>query len=271
MKRLNCGKLKRAALLLLCPVLTGCGKAAEDTLVAPELPVYNAVVSRTAEVIRGDMTPRYSNRLDLLGYDRSRYQFTQAEYEEMYGTYQLTLDEIRVDVGDHVKKGDLLVSFHSDVLDQMVKENEKAIENAQLEIDHLKRLSNIDPSQDHKEEIRRLNQDIEVARLYITDIQETYDKLNIISEVDGFVSFVNTTLRDGYIIPGKDLVVVDYDKGLYTTAKSEDYTFKPGRPSPPTWEARSVRWRWWMCPRVRRRIWCISGRCFPARRCWRRI
>ena len=216
------------SVLLLSLLLTGCGTVTEDTLVAPEVPLYNAMVPKTAEVIRGDLTPQYSERLDLLGYDRVHYQFTQAEYDEMYGSYQLKIDEIHVNVGDFVEKGEVMVSFHSEILDQNIRDYEKEIENARLSIDHLKKLSAIDPNEDHKNEIDSLNREIQVARLYIQDIEETYRKLNLIAESDGFVSFISTTLREGYVIPGADLILVDSSKGLYTTAKTDEHEFKPG-------------------------------------------
>ena len=188
--------------VLLAVFLSGCGTAAEEELVSPEVPVYNAMVPKTAEVIRGDLTPQYSERLDLLGYERVHYQFTQAEYDELYGSYQMKIDEIHVNVGDFVEKGEVMVSFHSEVLDLQIRDYEKQIEEAGLSIDHLRRLSAIDPSEDHKDEIASLNREIEVARLYIADIEETYRKLNIIAKTDGFVSLISTALREGYVMPG---------------------------------------------------------------------
>ena len=214
--------------VLLAVFLSGCGTAAEEELVSPEVPVYNAMVPKTAEVIRGDLTPQYSERLDLLGYERVHYQFTQAEYDELYGSYQMKIDEIHVNVGDFVEKGEVMVSFHSEVLDLQIRDYEKQIEEAGLSIDHLRRLSAIDPSEDHKDEIASLNREIEVARLYIADIEETYRKLNIIAKTDGFVSLISTALREGYVMPGSDMILVDQSKGLYTTAKTDEYEFRPG-------------------------------------------
>jgi len=222
------GKLNIIALVLAASLMTGCSGAKEEDLVPAEQPVYNAVAPKTTQVIRGDLTPQYSARLDLLGYERSQYRFTQAEMEELYGTYQMKLDEIRVNIGDAVKKGDVMVSFHSEVLDKRIETNEKQISSAEREISHLRRLTSIDPSQDHREEINQLNRQIQVAKLYISDVKETYEKLNIISDVDGFVSSINPDLREGYITAETSLVVVDTSKRLYMTDKSEDYDFKIG-------------------------------------------
>ena len=208
--------------------LTGCGDAAEDSLVPPETPTYNAYVPNTADVIRGDLERKFEQRLDLLGYERIRYRFTQAQFSELYGTYQLEVEKIHVNVGDPVHAGDLMVSFHSKVLDDQITENEKKITEARLSIEHLKNLESIDPSRDHTEEIRRLEREINVAELYISDVNDTYRKLNIYADVDGHVSDIDGSLQDGFVMPDTDLVLVDIDDGIYKMEKPEYYTFKTG-------------------------------------------
>ena len=222
-------KLNIAALAcVLAMTFSGCGTAAEDGLVPAGTPEYNAVVPKVAEVVRGDLTPQFSAKLDLLGYEQSRYQISSAQYEELFMLYNMVIDEIPVGVGDHVNAGDVLVAFHSDVLDKQIEENEKKITEANLEIENLRRISSIDSGEDHSADISRLNREIEVARLYISDIRETYNKLNIVSKVDGYVSYVNAVLSDGYIIPGQDMVVVDQSRRIYAMDPSELYSFKPG-------------------------------------------
>ena len=223
LKKLN---IVLSGLLLLS--LTGCGEAVEDSLVPPETPSYNAYVPSQADVIRGDLERKFEKRLDLVGYDRMRYRFTQAEYMELYGTYQLEVDEVHVNVGDAVHPGDLMVSFHSKVLDDKITENEKTITDAQLSIDHLKKLSSIDPTQDYAEEIKRLEREISVARLYISDVHDTYNKLNIFAKEDGHVSMVNSMLQDGYVVPETDLILVDVDDGIYRAEITGEASFKTG-------------------------------------------
>ena len=225
----NRQKLKITALAaVLALSFTGCGNAVEDALVPPVMPVYNPVEPGTVEVLRGDLKPRFSAKLELLGYEQSRYQFSTAEFEEVNNIYGLKLDEIHVSVGDRVHAGDVMVSFHSEMLDEQIRENEKKISEANLEIDHLKRVSAIDSDQDNSAEISRLNREIEVARLYISDVNEIYRKLNVISEVDGYVSYVNNALEAGYLTGGQDMVVVDRSDGIYATDKIEGFDFKAG-------------------------------------------
>ena len=228
MKKKNRGKSYILAALILGLSLTGCGSMREAELVPAAVPEYSAVMPKTTQVIRGDLTIPYSVRLDLLGYKMEKYQFTMSEVEELYGTYRMELDQVHVNVGDLVHEGDVLISFHSDVLDKQIEDNEKEIASLRREIDHLNRLSAIDPSLDHTEEIRQLNRSIEVAKLYAEDVRETYERLNVIAKSDGHVSFVSTMFSEGYIASDADMVRVDTDKGLYTTPKTDDYTFQIG-------------------------------------------
>ena len=208
--------------------LTACGEALEDSLVPPETPSYNAYVPNQADVIRGDLERKFEQRLDLLGYERIRHRFTQAQFSELYGTYQLEVEKIHVQVGDRVHPGDLMVSFHSRVLDEQITANEKKITDARLSIEHLRNLESIDSAQNHSDEIKRLEREISVAELYISDVNDTYRKLNIYSEVDGHVSAIDGSLQDGFVMPDTDLILVDVDEGIYKTEKPEYYTFKVG-------------------------------------------
>ena len=232
MRKYTFPKLNKALCALLSGVLlislTGCGEASEDSLVPPETPTYNAYTPKQTDVIRGDLERTFNIRLDLLGYERIRYRYTEAQYMELYGTYQLEVDTVHVGVGDPVHPGDLMVSFHSKVLDDQITENEKKIQDAQLSIEHLKKLEAIDPSMDYSEDIRSLERDISVAKLYISDVQETYKKLNIYSEVEGHVSMVRSVLLDGYVVPDMDLILVDVDDGIYRTDGLETVTFRTG-------------------------------------------
>lgn len=208
--------------------LTGCGSSSEEALVPANVPVYNAVVPKEAEVFRGNLTPQFSASLHLLGFEQLRYQISPGQYEEMFEVYKMKIDEVKADVGKYVHKGDVLVSFHSEVLDQQIRDNEKKIEKDSLEIEHLKKLSAIDASEDHKAEIDRLSREIQVAKLYISDIRDIYQKMNLVSEADGYVSMVNESLHEGYVVPGNDLVIVEQSQGIYFMDPSELYTFKPG-------------------------------------------
>lgn len=225
-------KLNKVMSVLLSGVLllslSGCGEAALDELVPPETPTYNAYVPNTADVIRGDLERKFEQRLDLLGYERIRYRFTQAQFAELYGTYQLEVEKIHVNVGDQVHAGDLMVSFHSKVLDEQITTNEKKITEARLSIEHLRNLEAIDPSQNYSDEVKRLEREISVAQLYISDVNDTYRKLNIYADVDGHVSDIDGSLQDGFVMPDTDLVLVDIDDGIYKMEKPEYYTFNVG-------------------------------------------
>ena len=221
-------KLNILFCILAAALLTGCGEAREAELVPAAEPVYYAVSPRTTQVIRGDLVPTYSARLDLLGYEMVKYRLTRSEFDEFYGTYHMELDRIHVNVGDAVKKGDTLVSFHSDVLDKRIEENEQIIADANREIGHLQKLMKIDPSQDYKDRIAQLNRSIEVARLYVKDVKETYGRLNLVAGEDGHVSYISSMFSEGYIAADTDMIRVETSRRLYTVAKKEEYSFRTG-------------------------------------------
>ena len=224
------GKRKLNLLLCILPalVLSGCGQAKEAELVPAAEPTWYAVSPRTTPVIRGDLVPAYSARLDLLGYEVVKYRLTRSEFDEFYGTYRMTLDQIHVSVGDAVKKGDVLVSFHSEVLDQRITDNERVISEAGREIEHLRKLMRIDPSLDYGSRITQLNRSIEVARLYIADVKETYGRLNLVAGEDGHVSYISGVFIEGYIAPDMDMIRVETSKRLYTVEKKAEYSFHTG-------------------------------------------
>ncbi|MBQ9870873.1 MAG: hypothetical protein IJM27_02995 [Eubacterium sp.] len=222
-------KLSGLLLGLMLAGLTGCGDGARGELVSPEVPMSYATTLKTTDVIRGNLTPEFQAKLSLVDFEQDRYGYTVDKYDQLMNQYELVMDPLEIQVGDKVKAGDVLLSFHSKALDRELQENEKAISKANLEIDHLKRLAALDPSDDHKTEIAELERQIGVSRLRIADVKETYDSLNLVAKEDGFVSVIDSMLLSGYVMPGTDLILVDRSAGYYWTEPTEQYTFQKGK------------------------------------------
>ncbi len=220
----------RKALIFFSMVLalSGCGSEKEDPLVPPIEPNYDAVVPTITVVERGDVTPSYEMDLQLMDYDRKRYKYSLAEYTELSETYELEVEDVLVNVGENVEEGDVMVSFHSKVLDEKIRENQKTINEAALEIEHLKVLQMINTYKDYTYDIEKLERDIEAAALHISDVRETYRRLSMICETDGVVASVNSIVQNGYIKPDTDIVEVVSSAGYYVAPKPGDRTFKTG-------------------------------------------
>ncbi len=221
-------KLSGLIMGLMLVGLTGCGEGLQGELVSPQVPMHYATTLKTTDVVRGNLTPEFQAKLTLLDFEQDRYGYTVEEYDRLMNEYELEMVPLSVEVGDKVKAGDVLLSFHSKALDEQLKENEKAIGDAQLKIDHLKRLAALDPAEDHTAEIAELEREIQVARLRISDVKDTYDSLNLVAKNDGYVSVIDSMLRTNYVIPGIDLILVDRSAGVYVTDSTSEYTFRKG-------------------------------------------
>ena len=217
------------AAALMIGSLSGCGGAKEDPLVDAIEPEYSIAEAETIEVQRGTIKPVYDSRLELLDYDKKAYRYSQAQYNELVQNYKLEVDEVHVKVGQRVNPGDVLVSFHSEVLDKEIETNEEKITEANLEIEHYQRLRNIDHESDYSEDIAKLNRDINACRLHISDIQSSYDKMNLVATDSGTVSFINSIVTNGYVVPDKDLINVVSDSGYYIVDESDIYDFQVGQ------------------------------------------
>lgn len=225
-------KLNKYITVFAIPVMmmfmSGCGAAKEDALVPPKDVSYAAVNPTVVLVERGDLSPKKELKLELLGYENIKYRFSLAEYTELVETYKLEVEDVNVNVGDVVHEGDVLVSFHSEVLDDKIRENQKKKRDAGLEIEHLKVLSDINESNDYSYDIAKKRRELEAADLHVSDVRNTYNKLSLVAEKDGVVSFVNSIIQNGYIKPDNDIISVVSGKGLYTAPKNTGNTFKVG-------------------------------------------
>lgn len=223
-------KCRRALIFFsMALALSGCGSEKEDPLVPPVEPSYDAVVPTITVVEKGDVTPSYEMELQLMGYDRKRYKYSFAEYTELSETYELEVEDVLVNVGETVEEGDVMVSFHSKVLDEKIRENQLKMNEAAIEIEHLKVLQMINSNKDYSYDIEKQERDMNAAALHISDVRDTYRRLSMIAEADGVVASVNSIVQNGYIKPDTDIVEVVSSKGYYIAPKnSVGLDFKTG-------------------------------------------
>ena len=130
-------------------LLAGCGQATLEDLVPLQEPLVADAERETAVVERGNLTPVYQQEIALSGYTETAYRVEKDLLDKLENEYEAKVDELLVAVGDHVKAGDLMLSFSSDVLEERRLENEKTLRHATLGIEHYKRLMEIDPVVDY--------------------------------------------------------------------------------------------------------------------------
>ncbi|SNU06698.1 hypothetical protein SAMN06297422_10747 [Lachnospiraceae bacterium] len=212
-----------SGLLVIIPfAMSGCGSTDMEALApARDVPAFVSD-KNTVLVEKGDLTPSFERTITLSGYEETIYRLEQNKLDKMEEDYEAVFDELKVDLGDHVSEGDTLISFKSETLDKKLKESQKTKEKALLDIEHFQNLMAINDSLDFSEDIASLENDIYLANVYIEDIYETYNSLNVVAEGDGVVSYVNDTIKDGFIKPGSPLIKVVSSDGYYEMQLNED-------------------------------------------------
>ena len=143
-------------------LFSGCG-AAQKELAQTDRAFYEKISYQTVTVQSGSLTPQTTISLSAQGYTRFSYGATNTE---------LTLEKVNVAVGDHVKKGDILVAFKSGEIQKKIEDYSGQISQNKLLAEHYRAIMKIDDTQDYSSDIAQLDKDTEVAQLYLDEAKE---------------------------------------------------------------------------------------------------
>lgn len=216
------GKRVLAGLLLVSLLATtGCGNSDMDPLCPPVDVSYTGQERDTAIVERGDLTPTFKADIELSGFEEMNYSITEGKLAEIEMLYKAKFDEVLVSEGDRVSEGDTLLTFSSEVLEKKSKEWSSSKTTASLRREHYRNLQALDESYDYYDEIVDLNDEITLADEYASDVAETYDNMNLVATNSGVVSFVNDSVKDGFIVTGAPIIKVSSDDGYYILDQSD--------------------------------------------------
>lgn len=191
--------------------MSGCSQKDRDPIVVTHT-AYEKKVFETTEVRQGALTPSVSFTLSMTKIDHIQYKVTDAE---------LKLEKAAVSVGDHVKKGDLLLAFRSEELQGRLKEYQETSRQNRLLIRHYKNLQKLeetasaDSETDYRKQIKDLGREQEVTQLYIRETKERIRRNQIYAERDGIITRIDSKLRQGTIQPGQSLVTETCSSGEY--------------------------------------------------------
>lgn len=199
-------------------LLTGCGSSKQEVVTVNRTP-YEKLSYETAEVKRGNLKPEITLKLREEGYEKINYGAANS---------QLQLETVHVKVGDHVEKGDVLVSFQSESIQASIDSYEEQRSQNQLLIDHYTRLMQIDGSMDYSQDIARMQSDMEVAALYIAEAEEKLARYQIVAKEAGTITAMNSYLQGGVFEPGHNLITEICGTGNYEADLPEGYEFTPG-------------------------------------------
>ena len=164
-------------------LFSGCG-AAQKELAQTDRASYEKISYQTVTVQSGSLTPQTTISLSAQGYTRFSYGATNTE---------LTLEKVNVAVGDHVKKGDILVAFKSGEIQKKIEQ----ISQNKLLAEHYRAIMKIDDTQDYSSDIAQLDKDTEVAQLYLDEAKEKLSRYQITASEDGTITAMNNSLLAG--------------------------------------------------------------------------
>lgn len=207
-----------AALLITGFLLTGCHSGEIEGITVTH-PVYEKKVYETAEVRRGDLTPAISLTLRIRKLKYIDYSVTDGSLE---------VERVTVSVGDKVKKGDLLVSFFSEELQNTLDGYREKKDQDLLLIQHYTNLQKADKKQDYRDEIQDLRRGIRVTDMYIEETEKKIRENQIYAKKSGTITEMSPTLKSGTYEAGKALITEAYGSGAYQAETEEKEDFSVG-------------------------------------------
>lgn len=196
---------------LAAGILTGCGGRKQQVVIVTR-PSYEKLAFQTAEAQRGDLSASVTMKLTAEGYDEIVYRVPKEG---------LTLNKVHVSVGDRVKKGDILVSFQSDQIQQMIADYEDEKSRKELLVQHYENLMAIDEEMDYEADIKMLREDIQVAQLYIEEAVNLLAEYQVVAKEGGIITKISEYLQNGVMEPGVELLTQVSGTGRYFAPISE--------------------------------------------------
>ncbi len=207
-----------AAIISLGLSLNGCTVGNSDTEPVVSIDEYQKTSYVTTAAIRGSLTPEV-------------LVFLYAEDEEQVSFYpyqdNVSLDKILVNEGDYFHKGDILATFDSESINDELKAYQKKIDDNKLSIEHLKKLNQISEDAGRTDEIKRLNEEIDIAKLYVKELSAKKNDYNIVAERNGIVEKIPDIADKKNLSIDKPIMVVTYGSGIYSVGVDK-YDFKVG-------------------------------------------
>lgn len=131
-------------------------------------------------------------------------------------------------MGDHVKKGDILVAFKSGEIQKKIEDYSGQISQNKLLAEHYRAIMKIDDTQDYSSDIAQLDKDTEVAQLYLDEAKEKLSRYQITASEDGTITAMDNSLLAGVFEPGSNLITEISGNGNYEADRPEGYDFNVG-------------------------------------------
>lgn len=220
----NICKLYRKIFLLttfvtLCVCTAGCGKDQKSSDIKVSIEPYEKLQYEVFEAESLDIRPEIL--LELVCDDLR----TERYYPVSDG---LEIEKVYVESGDYVKKGDVLIRYKTDNIEEQIKEYEEQISTNLLLYDHYEKLNEINPSKAMDATLEQLNRSIQVDRLFIEELKAKMAENSVVAEGDGMLVTVEKHLETKKTNRQEWLFSITYSDGKYSAESTEDIRMEEG-------------------------------------------
>lgn len=223
----NKGFCSAVLIIVLIFSLTGCSLETERDLVRVPENTYQETGRAMSYVQRGDVAIGIEEELQLKNYKETKYGFVATRMDASLDE-DLVFDQLYVNVGDTVKKGELLLKLRSEHLDNDIEKYTEQKEKAQIRLNHLRNRSAIDENEDNSYEINNCLDEIQVAEGYLQELEEERAALSIYAKEDGEVIYVSDSALSGLLTNTKHLVTIGSGDDTYYVETKNTVTLKEG-------------------------------------------
>lgn len=246
MRNIHKTTISLCLILIFALSLCACGNDTSDKLADLNRDMYEKSEHLSTDVFRGRLEPELNLNLELETTQKIDYQIDISD---------LTVESIDVSVGEHVKKGQILISFESENLKKEINNLEYDLEEKKLMLEHYKNLSVVETKDKPYEKINdyersilqgldkedqkyktysygvaisELTDDVNLAALYLEEKRERLNECQVKAEEDGTITFISQSILSGVVEPGATFLTEACGENLFTTVTEDDYPFKEG-------------------------------------------
>ncbi len=205
-------------------LLSGCGKGIYSEVAPLHRDIYEKSGYIVTDVHKDDMESTLSLSLKPANVTKIDYSVDESELE---------VEEIAVQPGESVRKGQLLISFKSDELKKSIDYYTDELNKKQMLLDHYSRVSNVTYDEKDRMEkygvvLEELADDVDLARAYLEEEQQRLSRCQIIAQEDGFISYISNQAMNGYVEAGEVIVTENCGQNRFSATTIDNFEFNIG-------------------------------------------
>lgn len=218
------GKKRISSIIIAAMILglTGCGLFSEEESINDTMKVqhFTPLQHQKIKVKRGNLDFSETVIMEYKNQEEREYYLNYYYEESMNSRIKCYVIE-----GDFVKKGQLLAEAPCDELKEEKKSYQKQMETIQLDVTYNKNLLEIAENKEEKQQYRMLiedgNNQIEVLKMRIREVEEKMEKFRIVADMDGQATKVRD-LTMTYHDPQRPIVTVTSLEGYFKGIVSKE-------------------------------------------------